>query len=342
MKKKTFEDTDTSINLSKRQHNESYGMTEKIEPYIPWHNIMRINPLVPVTWKQRDEYNDVLQKIHGKDHRLGCTSLATVQLMTYWKYPNNFDANGIRINWNDITREKSISDYGSSESEQAIKLQIQTLCYVVSGLCNTWYMKNNSMSFPKNSLEVLGNLGYRVPDDFILYKKSRIEESLKNSCPVIAYGASETTRKWSTALVIITLGTVHKTIPAHVWLIDGFIKQEKTDIKTITYTNVPDKLSKRQPLLQPEDGGNSSSNNTNITDNSNHIVQKKYYVKSYREFIHMNWGWGDETTKCWYLADVFDCSDAYTEYNGSLTYNELDHDSNFSNVHIATDIHPKQ
>ncbi len=28
------------------------------------------------------------------------------------------------------------------------------------------------------------------------------------------------------ALVIITLGTVHKTIPAHVWLIDGFIKQE--------------------------------------------------------------------------------------------------------------------
>ena len=105
---------------------------------------------------------------------------------------------------------------------------------------------------------------------------------------------------------------------------------------------MPDKLSKRQPLLQPEDGGNSSSNNTNITDNSNHIVQKKYYVKSYREFIHMNWGWGDETTKCWYLADVFDCSDAYTEYNGSLTYNELDHDSNFSNVHIATDIHPKQ
>lgn len=337
--------------LSKKQAPPAFNKDDIVDEWstsTAWYNTFAVEPLVPVSWKQRDEYNEVLQQIKGKDYRLGCTSLATAQLMTYWKYPQNFYANGVYIDWSEITKYPNITDYNYVSNGDALKKQIQTLCYVLSGFCNTKYMRNNSMSLPKNSLEVLSNLGYRVPDGFIQYSKSRIENSMRKKTPIIAYGANKKTKGWSIVLSIATSGIVNKTIPQYVWLIDGFIRQQKTITNYVKYIdrykyyNKPEILSlmkKAQNPINPSTTPNSSNNNSDKKKYS--TVTKEYKTSYTREFIHMNWGWGDEISRCWYLADVFDCSDAYTINNGNLTSRELNHDEEYFKVHIATDIYPK-
>ncbi len=56
----------------------------------------------------------------------------------------------------------------------------------------------------------------------------------------------------------------------------------------------------------------------------------------------MNWGWGDNLTTCWYLAGVFECSDGYKINDGILTQDNIPHDKEYFQIHIATGIHPKK
>lgn len=339
--------TDSLTGLSKKQAPPSFSDVDIVNEWSTstgWYNTLSIGPLVPVTWKQRDEYNDVLQKIKGKDRRLGCTSLATAQLMAYWKYPKNMYANGILINWDTITSAPDIEGFSDD-----IKLQIQTLCYVLSGCCNTVYMKNNSMSLPKNALEALSGLGYNVPDDFIKYKKDRVENFMREKTPLIAYGANKATKGWSTAISVATGGIVNTTIPQHVWLIDGFVRQEKIITNYVTYKdrynyyNKPEISSLLKKAREPIDTPQKPNTSNNNSDEKKYsTVTMVYKISCTKEFIHMNWGWGDKISSCWYLADVFDCSDAY-EKNGESFHRDtiIQYDEEYSKVHIATDIHPK-
>ncbi|MBR4267921.1 MAG: hypothetical protein IKQ46_17945 [Bacteroidales bacterium] len=61
-----------------------------------------------------------------------------------------------------------------------------------------------------------------------------------------------------------------------------------------------------------------------------------------KEYFHMNWGWGDNLTTCWYLAGVFECSDGYKINDGILTQDNIPHDKEYFQIHIATGIHPKK
>lgn len=340
-------ETDFSTSLSKKQIAPSLSNTDIIDEWSTstnWYNTFSIGPLVPVTWKQRGEYNDVLQKNKGKDYRLGCTSLATAQLMAYWKFPNNMHANGILIDWDAITSWPDIEYFDDNT-----KLQIQTLCYVLSGFCNTTYMKNNSMSLPKNSLGVLSDLGYHVPDDFIQYTKNRVENSIREKTPLIAYGANKVTKGWSIAISIATAGIVNTTIPQHVWLIDGFTRQEMITTKYVTYRDRYNYYGSKEIALSKKainPANPQKPSNTPKNDNGKEkysTVTMVYRTSSTKDLIHMNWGWGDKLSSCWYLADVFNCSDAYkSDKKGFQRDAEVQHDEKFSKVHIATSIHPKQ
>lgn len=337
--------TDSLTGLSKKQAPPSFSDVDIVNEWSTstgWYNTLSIGPLVPVTWKQRDEYNDVLQKIKGKDRRLGCTSLATAQLMAYWKYPQNMYANGILINWDTITSSPDIEGFSDD-----IKLQIQTLCYVLSGCCNTVYMKNNSMSLPKNALEALSGLGYNVPDDFIKYKKDRVENSMREKTPLIAYGANKATKGWSTAISVATGGIVNTTIPQHVWLIDGFTRQEEVTTRYVTYRdrynyyNGKEKTLSKKVIVPMKNTKRAIASNSNSGGENYSTVTMVYRTSSKRELIHMNWGWGDQLSSCWYLADVFDCSDAYNGDGKGFQREQLSHDEEYSKVHIAMGIHPK-
>ena len=340
--------TDSMIILSKKQVAPGFRDDDIVNEWSTstnWYNTLSVGPLVPVTWKQRGEYNDVLQQIKGKDYRLGCTSLATAQLMTYWKYPKNMRANGTLIDWDAITKYADIE--GCSD---AVKHQIQTLCYVLSGFCNTTYMKNNSMSLPKNSLEVLSGLGYQVPDDFIQYSKNRVEKSILEKTPLVAYGASKVTKGLSTALSIVTAGIVNTTIPQHVWLIDGFVRQEMITTKYVTYKdrynyyNKSDASSLLKKVIAPIDNPQKPNTpNNNSGEKKYSTVTMVYKITNKRELIHMNWGWGDKLSTCWYLAGVFDSSDAYKNVGTSFQRDsDIPHEKIYSGVHIATNIHPQK
>lgn len=171
---------------------------------------------------------------------------------------------------------------------------------------------------------------------------------MREKTPLIAYGANKATKGWSTAISVATGGIVNTTIPQHVWLIDGFTRQEEVTTRYVTYRdrynyyNGKEKTLSKKVIVPMKNTKRAIASNSNSGGENYSTVTMVYRTSSKRELIHMNWGWGDQLSSCWYLADVFDCSDAY-EKDGKSFHRDttIQHDEEYSKVHIATDIHPK-
>lgn len=341
-----------STTLSKKTAPYAYSISDIVDEfstYSSWRVTSNIGPLVPVTWEQSDDYNDYLQLLKDKDKLLGCTSLATAQLMAYWKHPSHFEANGVVVDWDLITKYPNIDSFSNSSiaiDRYAVQ-QIQTFCCAVSMFCHTIYLKNNSPSLPKNSLQFLSDWGYSVPDGFVKYSKDRLVSSIQSGMPVIAYGANKKTNALRTGLQIATLGIVNVTIPAHVWLMDGYCSRERSLTKYVKYKVPANRSSsiqkKAQSAKEPskKESQSPQTPNSSSSANSGYVYEtKEYHLTNRQEFVHINWGWGWDASCSWYLPDVFDCSEGYNRYGDSFIYGNYSSKNEYSRVHIATNIHP--
>lgn len=292
--------------------------------YGEWEDIINTQgPLVKVSWGQNAPYNALMP---NSEDKLGCTSLAVSQLMTYWKYPNNFMCNGISINWNDI--ERNIVE----TSPYNIKLQIQSLCYLVSNWCQTRQTSKGGASRPIHALEALSDFGYKVPNDFIQYTETRVNEEMRMKRPIIAYGSNHKARNGKRWIKRLTMGIVSVTIPSHIWLIDGMLWQKRRAIYEQTIVLRAKNKKTGQYCTKTVKGK----------------TQGEYQS---RKYVHMNWGWRCEQninsedlkkrSNCWYLPGVFDCSESYSVNDKNVESKSINSEEEYYYIHIATGVQPK-
>lgn len=175
----------------------------------PWQEVYNYAPLINVTWGQGYPYNISIAKINCGGSLVnpptGCAAVATVQILSFHKYPSIVDGNN--LNWVEITREPKASDLSYTYVNQIAKL----MSWTATGI-NTTFGCEGSESDILKVKNYLNQIGYNS-DNIVGYDKDRVVSSIQNSRPLYARGTS--------------------TLGGHAWVIDGANKRNQTIIEQI-------------------------------------------------------------------------------------------------------------
>lgn len=184
-----------------------------------WEDIYLYYPLLNVSWGQGYPYNLLTPFIECSGSMvhppLGCATIATAQILSFYKYPTVFD--GVNVNWIEMTAYPSI--YSLSPIYQT---QLQTMLNAVAlGVSIEWGCGGSGTTI----LEVekyLNKVGY-VSELITNYDKTKVINSISNSRPIYMRGTQKD-----------TIG--------HAWVIDGANKKMRTITQSVfryKYPGVP-------------------------------------------------------------------------------------------------------
>ncbi|MDR3000373.1 MAG: C10 family peptidase, partial [Fibromonadaceae bacterium] len=180
--------------------------------------VLRIDPIVPVQWRQGTPFNNNLTNPNCSDGKnsAGCVAVAVAQILYYWNYPTVTTnvINGSFIYWPWIHGFRRASNFRVNRHDtqndirmkDRARVQVANLFQKIGAGVNMNYGCLGSSASMANALSFLRNHGFTVPA-LSNYNLSIVTTSLvNNKRPIIAVGCSaESTGK-----------------KCHAWVIDGY------------------------------------------------------------------------------------------------------------------------
>ncbi len=220
--------------------------------------------LIKHLWTQVHPYNQFAPMIKGQRAVAGCVAVAVAQLMAFHQFPKEIDNK--YIDWKLINSQRK----SSGTQDAAYDKEVATLIYKVGmKLHNSWGVDKTGASY-QGAVDMLKDCSYNVRY-FMDYHENLIKASIKLRQPILAcaYAAKTTTQ---TGFGIFK-GKKDIYSSGHVWIIDGYLPQNKTD-KLIGVTS-----------------------------------HKVYNTKSEKRLlVHCNWGWGGSFNG-FFNSGVFDATE---------------------------------
>lgn len=174
-----------------------------------WVDEVRVAPLLKTEWRQEYPFNYNAPFINGKQAVAGCVSVATGQIMYYFRHPSS-------INWGLIDLYQP--DPRSFDAEDYIAAWFRSMG---DALSTEWGVKGSSAS--SNEVPVyLSNMGYSAPGTLREYDFSVIKNALYAARPVYTRGYAiqkvTYTKNW------IGKKKAHYSYEdGHAWVIDGYM-----------------------------------------------------------------------------------------------------------------------
>lgn len=147
---------------------------------IVYETVMDVEPLLNTRWHQSSPYNDMVVP-HGS--YAGCVPIAVAQIMAFNQFPQNLTVNGIRIFWDEITKESAVSN-GTPEAEVVAALigLIQVSCHSLP------FGKFGTFTFPCAAEDFLKSMGYTNVVRKKRYDENKVISCIKNGYPVFMSG----------------------------------------------------------------------------------------------------------------------------------------------------------
>lgn len=196
-----------SNNLSKADYGE-----EVIINNLTYMVNKIVGPFVTVAWNQISPYNDNAPLINGERAVAGCVSVATAQMLSYYRYPAKYD-------WDELTQYPIVVSAGG-------KVQIAELFRSIGDGINTeWntYSNGGSGAFVADVDNYFSSIGFSSPGTYGTYDIGKLYACLDNKIPVMmsgfCYKETYTYRTWF-------LGKKRTSISydgGHAWLVDGYL-----------------------------------------------------------------------------------------------------------------------
>jgi Peptidase C10 family. len=243
-------------------------------------------PLTAVEWNQPAPYNKFTKAkgCNGNAPNTGCVAVATAQILAYWKYPSSID--GYNMNWTEMTRYTSdfnrnnLFNYRwtgsvfSSNTPTDVVDNIARLMERIGDHVDMDYGCSGSSANSDKAVDWLQKIGFSGGEKSN-YDFSRVKSSLDSKR--IVYGRGYSTRV-DEKFLGITYNTYYKG--GHAWNYDGYIQKTQKVERTVT--------------VRDWSKGKIISQSTSV----------EY---TYRDLVHVNWGWGGNHNG-YYLSGVFDAN----------------------------------
>lgn len=239
--------------------------------YSQWQHHSSVAPLVHVKWRQSDPFNRLSPKRCGKKAPAGCVAIAVAQILSANK--NVTTLNGVTINWSSMNRYPQ--PIGDDQDKIAIWVRyIAKKCCMVYGCTSEG---GYGMATPEGAKNFLKKLSpYKSVKKLKTYNGQTAIDMVKAGKPVF-------------------ISAFHAPFAAHAWVIDGYLKQQRT--RTEKYIG------------------------------TNNVIST---ATEYRELIHCNYGW-EGIADGYYASGIFDTSAGpveidpidgykYTSNNGQYYY----------------------
>lgn len=176
-----------------------------------------VGPFVTVGWNQLSPYNDNAPIINGQKAAAGCVSVAMAQMLSYYRYPRNYD-------WVELNKYPIVVS-------TAGKVQVAQLFRTIGNGINTkWNTVSNggSGALVSDADDYFRSIGFSSPGEYSAYDTQKLYACLDNNIPVIMSGFSlketYTYKEWF-------LGKTKTSITyndGHAWLVDGYLTASYT------------------------------------------------------------------------------------------------------------------
>lgn len=269
----------------------SYGTETVTRSIGPWETESIIAPLSVVEWSQTDEpYNRYTKPkgCSGNAPHTGCVSVATAQIMAFWKYPSSID--GYSMNWTEMTKYTDKNSYSRNymfnyrwigkiqdpddKTPSTIKNNVARLLERIGSHVDMEYKCEASSADSDDAVNWLKSLGF-AGGEKSGYDFQRVKNSLSSRRIVYANGYSSQIKH---KFLGITIYTTYKG--GHAWNYDGYL-QQKQKMETIVVLKSTGQPAGRgtQPVIS----------------------------YTYRDLVHVNWGWGGYNNG-YYASGVFDAN----------------------------------
>ena len=241
--------------------------------YSDWQEVSRTTNLVPVNWGQGSPYNNEAPLINNQHAAAGCVAIAAAQLISSFKYPYSYK--GEALNWNLLTKYPSYYDYRYTFDERIVyaKQVASLLRKIGDKLGNSWGLEATG-SRTERIPGLLREMGYRHIPGITSYNADGIISSIAQNRPAILEGYSEHRKKgW-----FIFKRDVYSK--GHDWIVDGFLRQERTVKKIYKKTNaVVETKTESRILLHCNWGWSGFGNgyfNPGVFDSYSPVVSDPY------------------------------------------------------------------
>ena len=201
---------DDTKGLRTKKYHERILLTNLSTKKRDFRTTAEIKPMIKTEWDQEYPFN--IQAPDG--YPAGCVTIATAQLMKYWRYPS-YIGNKVLI-WSKI--DDNVNDY----SDLTFLLK-----HISSGIDVKYKTNNKGQKVGRTTLhkalKYLKSLNYSVPNQLYDYKYEKVINSLNNGYPVLMKGKQEK-----------NMGGLWYS-EGHDWLVDGYVEQRETISATLTY-----------------------------------------------------------------------------------------------------------
>ncbi len=190
----TFNDGSGNVKMTTESSTIQY-YEEKVNPLLADFN----------DWTQDGYFSHLCPTIFKEKTACGCVNLALAYVMTYWKFPDIYEINGCRINWEDLRNpHSSISD----------TLAAAFLLRHMGKTNRSIYLPRGTFTFPSLAAKYLSNSLYENVE-YVEYNTKKVISALDNGCPLMICSIPE-----------------EGITSSHAWVIDGYKNlREKTTTK---------------------------------------------------------------------------------------------------------------
>jgi hypothetical protein len=216
--------------------------------YTSWKHHSSVAPLVRVKWHQDAPFNNLSPKRCGEPAPAGCVAIAVAQILSANK--NVTKLNGVTIDW--ATMNKLPQPTGDDKDKIANWVRyIAKKCCMIYGC---YKGKGYGLATPEKAKKFLKTLSpYKNVTKLKTFNAQTAINMVKAGKPVF-------------------ISAFHSTFDAHAWVIDGYLKQQRT--------------------------------RTTKSLSTNDVIST---TTEYRELIHCNFGWNG-LADGYYTPGIFDIS----------------------------------
>jgi hypothetical protein len=180
----TFNDGSGNVKMTV-EHSTTQYYEEKVTPLLADFN----------DWTQDGFFSYLCPTVFKRKTACGCVNLALAYIMTFWKFPDTYELNGCRIDWNDLHNpHSSITD----------TLTAAFLLRHMGKINLSIYLPRGTFTFPSLAAKYLSNSLYENVE-YIDYDTQKVVKALNNGCPIM----------------ICSIPTEGIT-GSHAWVIDGY------------------------------------------------------------------------------------------------------------------------
>ena len=181
-----------------------------------WKTIHDTGVILKTEWAQRDPgdlYNKLTPIRCGGHAPVGCVAVAVGQIMAFWQKPATFE--GRIMHWNEMVDKDNIegvSDVAKSDIQYLLRFLGK------EHLLNMVYSCEKSSAYDKDALSTFKQLGFSQAK-FVDVRKNETNliSNLRERKPIYISGAKRSLKE------------------GHAWILDGYIKKEKTTYRRIHF-----------------------------------------------------------------------------------------------------------